>query len=557
MRLWSELKPALFAAAPFVGAALTLAAGVMLLISGATPSVPDHFMVVWDHTPAFLIETSHFLSSVMGLALVMLAFGLRARLGGAWVATMAALLVAAPLALLKGFVWEESTALLVLALLLSPFRAAFPRESQLTRMEITPGWLFSAFAVLLGAGLVGVWSFQHADYGDQPFWKTMVDADAARSMRAWGGSAIALFAFGIWRLLATAATPKITGEADPDFHKVRAILASAEAAEPGSNLALLGDKRFLFSATGDSFLMFGVRGRSWIALGAPVGKRSERLELLWRFRELADSHAARCGIYGIGADDLPDVVELGFSIQKVGESAAVPLDSFQIEGRKRGNLRRAWRKAGEEGATFEIVHPPRVGEILSELAAISEAWLANHAGGEKGFSMGGFHPGYVVEFPVAVVRFEGRIVAFATLWTTAARTSFSMDLMRYADDAPKNIMDYLFVELIAWGRTQGYQAFEFGMAPLAGLEDRPLAPILSRVGHMFFERGEDLYNFQGVRRYKDKYDPLWQPRYIAAPRKWTIPFLLADVGLLSSGGVAGLAKRPKKTEDAPALQQAA
>jgi len=187
MRLWSELKPALFAGAPFVGAALTLAAGVMLLISGATPSVPDHFMVVWDHTPAFLIETSHFLSSVMGLALVMLAFGLRARLGGAWAATMAALLVAAPLALLKGFVWEESTALLVLAVLLSPFRAAFPRESQLTRMEITPGWLFSAFAVLLGAGLVGLWSFQHADYGDQPFWKTMVDADAARSPSASGG----------------------------------------------------------------------------------------------------------------------------------------------------------------------------------------------------------------------------------------------------------------------------------------------------------------------------------------------------------------------------------
>jgi glycosyltransferase 2 family protein len=74
---------------------------------------------------------------------------------------------------------------------------------------------------------------------------------------------------------------------------------------------------------------------------------------------------------------------------------------------------------------------------------------------------------------------------------------------------------------------------------------------------MFFERGEDLYNFQGVRRYKDKYDPLWQPRYIAAPRKWAIPLLLADVGLLSSGGVAGLAKRPRKAEEPPQVQAAA
>jgi phosphatidylglycerol lysyltransferase len=126
-----------------------------------------------------------------------------------------------------------------------------------------------------------------------------------------------------------------------------------------------------------------------------------------------------------------------------------------------------------------------------------------------------------------------------------------MDLMRYDERAPKNVMDFLFVELLQWGRAQGYAAFEFGMAPLAGLEDRPLAPIMSRVGRLLFERGEELYNFRGVRRYKDKYDPVWQPRYIAAPHKWAIPILLADVGLLSSGGVQGLTKRPRRDE-APA-----
>lgn len=549
MRFWRELKPAAFAVAPFIGAVLTLAAGVMLVASGATPSVPDRFLRLYQVTPVYLIEVSHFLSSILGLTLVMLAFGLRSRLDAAWGATMGALLLAAPLSLLKGFVWEETALLVALAFLLLPFRKAFPRTARLSRMEITPGWLASAFAALVGAGLLGLWSFEHADYADRPFWRMMVDDDAARAIRAWAGAAIALFAFGLWRMVATAATPPVVGEADRDFQRVRHILANAEVAEPGSNVALLGDKRFLFSASGQSFLMFGVRGRSWIALGAPVGRRDEQLELLWRFRELADAHAARPGIYGIGADHLPDVVELGFSIQKVGESAAVPLDTFRIEGTKRGNLRRAWRKAGEDGATFEVIPPHQISDLVPTLAKISDAWLAEHAGGEKGFSMGGFYPGYVSEFPVAVVRFEGAVVAFATLWITAAKTSFSMDLMRYGPAAPKRIMDYLFVELIEWGRAQGYRAVEFGMAPLAGLEDRPLAPVMSRVGNLFFEHAEEIYNFQGVRTYKDKYDPLWQPRYIAAPRKWAIPLLLADVGLLSSGGVAGLAKRPKKAEE--------
>ena len=553
MRFLNDLKPALFAAAPWTAAILTLAAGVMLLASGATPSEPVRFMRLIQFTPVYLIEASHFLSSIAGLALVMLAFGLRARLDAAWAATMSVLLLGATLALLKGFNWEETATLVTVAVLLAPFRGAFPRVSRLTRMEITPGWLISAFCAVVGAGLLGLWSFQHMDYTSVPLWKVMVDADAARAMRAWAGAAVALFGFGLWRLFASAATPPVVGEADPEFERVRAALAKAEVAEPSSNLALLGDKRFLFSASGDSFLMFGVRGRTWVALGGTVGRREERLELLWRFRELADAHAARPGIYALGAEDLPDIVELGFSIQKVGESAAVPLESFSIEGRKRGNLRRAWRKAGEEGATFEIVEGEAVDALMPQLQAISDDWLGHHSGGEKGFSMGGFWPGYIAEFPVAVVRQNGEPVAFATLWTTAARSAFSMDLMRYSDAAPKNIMDYLFVELIAWGQAEGYQAFEFGMAPLAGLDDRPLAPIMSRVGNLLFERGEEIYNFQGVRRYKDKYDPLWQPRYIAAPHKWAIPLLMADVGLLSSGGVASLAKRPKRADGPPEL----
>ena len=216
MRFWRELKPAAFAVAPFIGAVLTLAAGVMLVASGATPSVPDRFLRLYQVTPVYLIEVSHFLSSILGLTLVMLAFGLRSRLDAAWGATMGALLLAAPLSLLKGFVWEETALLVALAFLLLPFRKAFPRTARLSRMEITPGWLASAFAALVGAGLLGLWSFQHADYADRPFWRMMVDDDAARAIRAWAGAAIALFAFGLWRLVATAATPPVVGEADRD-----------------------------------------------------------------------------------------------------------------------------------------------------------------------------------------------------------------------------------------------------------------------------------------------------------------------------------------------------
>ena len=154
MRFWRELKPAAFAAAPSTAAILALLAGIMLLASGATPTIPDRFFQIYEISPVVLIEVSHFLSSILGLVLVLLAFGPRARLDGAWWATLVTLIVASPLALLKAFAWEEALALALFAALLLPFHGAFPRKARLLSMEVTPGWLISAFAVMVGAGLL-------------------------------------------------------------------------------------------------------------------------------------------------------------------------------------------------------------------------------------------------------------------------------------------------------------------------------------------------------------------------------------------------------------------
>jgi phosphatidylglycerol lysyltransferase len=550
MILWRDVRPAALTVAPTLTALLTLGAGVMLLASGATPGDPERLRWLADHAPLPVIEVSHFVSSIVGLMLVLVAFGLKRRLDAAWATAVSLLILAATLALLKGVNWEETAVLAAIAVLLAPLHEAFPRQARLSRMDITPGWMVSALAIFIGTGLLSLWSFHNVAYGDELWWRVMVSADASRALRAWTGAGVFLLGVGLWRLISTPATPPIVDEADPELERVRAILAHAEDPAPESNLALLGDKRFLFSDSGKTFLMFGVRGRSWVCLGAPVGLISERQELLWRFRELADAHAARPVLYFMGPSVLPDIVDMGFVLQKTGESATVTLEGFTLQGRKREVLRRNWRKAKEAGATFEVASQAVVRTLIGPLQSISDEWLSHHAGGEKSFSMGRFDSAYVAEFPCALVKLEGRIVAFANLWTTANRSSFSMDLMRYGAEAPKNIMDFLFVELLQWGREQGYRTFEFGMAPLAGLEDRPLAPLMSRLGRKLFERGEDVYNFKGVRRYKDKYDPVWQARYIAAANKWSITVALADVALLSSGGMSALAKRPRRAEQA-------
>ena len=139
------------------------------------------------------------------------------------------------------------------------------------------------------------------------------------------------------------------------------------------------------------------------------------------------------------------------------------------------------------------------------------------------------------------MRCNDRIVAFANLLCGAGRDELSIDLMRQRPhDAPSGVMDYLFLELMLWGRAEGYRWFSLGMAPFSGFDVRTLAPLWNRAGAFLFRQGEHFYNFQGVRQYKEKFDPVWEPRYLASPGGLALPRILANVAALVSGGITGV-----------------
>ena len=58
-----------------------------------------------------------------------------------------------------------------------------------------------------------------------------------------------------------------------------------------------------------------------------------------------------------------------------------------------------------------------------------------------------------------------------------------------------------------------------------------------------YQHGENFYNFQGLRRYKEKFDPVWEPRYLASPGGLALPRILANVTALISGGLKGVVAR--------------
>lgn len=273
-------------------------------------------------------------------------------------------------------------------------------------------------------------------------------------------------------------------------------------------------------------------------MGPPVGKREAWRDALVALRGKAEDMSLRPVVYSAPPDLLPDLIELGFRVEKIGENAVVELADFTLTGSARSKLRSSRRRFVErEGAVFELERPPHQAHVFDELRVVSDKWLAAHGGREKAFSLGAFDPPYLARCGIATVRIGGRVVAFVNIWLTADGKRGALDLMRFDPDAaPNGLMDFLFTEILLWAQAQGLRTFDLGMAPLAGLaEEKKYASLFARIGRLVHERGEQFYGFQGLRSFKDKFGPRWEPRYIAAPGSWTLPIVLAEVAVLTNG----------------------
>jgi phosphatidylglycerol lysyltransferase len=538
-----RLRAIVSPAAPLVMSVAAFLGGTLLLLSGSTPAIPERLHALHAVLPLPFIEASHLAASLVGTGLLLLAPGLYRRLDGAFVAARTLLLAGAIFSLFKGIDYEEAIVCLSIAALLQWTSPAFYRTTAFVARAFSPVWLVCVAAVGGLALLVGFFAYKHIPYENSLWWDFALHGDAARYLRASLGTAVLLAGAALWRLGAPAAPRK--GSA---LLPAEVLVALEGANRTDAMLALTGDKRFLFSEKGDAFLMYQIKGSSWIVMSDPVGPREAWADLLWTIRSMADAAQGRLMLYQISSDMLELAIALGLQLVKYGEEAVVDVAGFSLEGPRMRSIRHTVRRAEREGASFELVPAAMVPAILPELAVISDEWLEAKGQREKGFSLGSFDPAYIARFDCALVKVEGRIVAFANVWRTAHGQELSVDLMRHGAGSPPGVMDYLFASLILWGQAQGYRRFTLGLAPLSGIEAHRLSPLWAKAAATLFRHGERFYGFRGLRAYKEKFGPSWEPRYIAAPRGLGLVLAMRDlrrlIGRPSAAAVSATPRAP-------------
>ncbi len=262
------LAPLLMPVAPQLIGVLVFLAGAVLLVSGATPAIDARLGKLIDVVPLPLLELSHLAGSVIGVGLLILARALFRRLAAAYHVTFWLLVAGIGASLLKGLDFEEAIVLALVLLILWLGRRAFHRPSTIMSQRFTPGWIASVAIIVALSVWIGVLAQRHVPYSTELWWTFALKGDAPRMLRASLAVVVCLAAFVAVNLLKPApAQPHDPAALDLE----RARLAIRNCSSSLANAALVGDKRLLFPASGDAFVMYQVSGRTWVALGDPVG----------------------------------------------------------------------------------------------------------------------------------------------------------------------------------------------------------------------------------------------------------------------------------------------
>jgi phosphatidylglycerol lysyltransferase len=531
-KLLSNLIPQLYST-------LLLLSGGILLVSGSIPANAKHMHWLHHVVPLPVLELSHLLGSLIGLLLLFLARGIYLRIDAAWYGGIVLLACGIVTSLLKGFDWREALVLLAILLLILPSHKHFFRRSSLLNISFSKSWLAAIAMVLFGTIWLGFFAYRDVEYDHDLWWEFSYEGNAPRFLRASLLIGVVTVSLGILRLLSVAPPKSFARPSQTELDEAYEIVL--KSANTQGHLALLGDKYLFWSQKRNAFIMFDTTSQFWIAMGDPVGEKAEFEDLFWQFQEQADHYGVKAAFYQVSAELLPFYLDLGLSLFKLGEEASIDLNNFSLQGKLREDLRTARNKFGKLAFKFEILDEQNVEAAMPRIEQISNIWLKTKNTKEKGFSLGFFDKNYLRRTKIAAIKdAEGQIMAFANLWETSSHHELSIDLMRYDNHSPKGIMDFLFAELILWGKTEGYHWFSLGMAPLAGLERHRLAPIWHKIGAAIFDMGDKFYNFGGLYDYKAKFAPHWQPHYLAAPASLSVPYILMIITSLVARGWQGI-----------------
>ncbi|MBI5709527.1 MAG: DUF2156 domain-containing protein [Candidatus Eisenbacteria bacterium] len=573
--------------------ALAVAAmGVINLWSALLSRPPERLLAMRRLVPTDVLDTSRTFTLLAGALLLVTASGLRRGKRRAFVGALLLSAVSVPVNLLKAFDLEEATVAAALLFLLGVSGQHFQvrsRELSFRALRSRALWLVLALAVY---AVLGCWWIE-ARYGaDTPgalqrvfdmvlFQKfgigdPALDVPHHQRIVRWFLDSLPLLSITTLIGVALAALQPAAHRArhrGESGHVARLLREHGESTV--SAFALAPDADYFFSANGRAVIAYRFESDTLLVIGDPIGPPEEIPPLLGTFATHCREHDWQFAFYQARPEHLPWYRRFGWRAVHIGEDPVLWTERFTLEGPGVGTVRRAVRKLERSGLEarmfvpgenpFDAAHDAE--GLLDQLRAISTAWVHAHPGGERGFCMGRFEPAHLGDAWLAVAwtpatrRVEG-FITWTPIW---ARRGWALDLMRRRDDAPTGTMEFLVAKSVEAARARGDAMLSLSLSALARVDQSgepeaatagppdgaeaatalpPGAITDDRAREFLMEKLARFYDFKGLFRWKRKFAPAFEDRYLVYPDPLALPRIArALLKVQSPGGLLSYFRR--------------
>ncbi|MGG0175645.1 bifunctional lysylphosphatidylglycerol flippase/synthetase MprF [Gottfriedia acidiceleris] len=511
---------------------LVFLSGVILLVSAAVPSMLLRISLLNLILPSTIINISHLISVTAGFTLLGLSRGIDYKDKRAWYITLFMLIVGAVTTYSKGLDYEEALFVLAVAFILFISKKQFYRES----FVLTWGKLivdnFILFFFLGSYLLIAYINLPQTNVKIPAKYLPyiLVNSRDIVISAVLGFAAALLFFYIAFFKVKRKQFEFINTKAEEE--KIKEHFNKYGGTEL-SHLVFLHDK-YLFWAQDETVLfIFQPYADKLVILGDPVGEKSRLYPAIEELLNYADQFGYTLVFYQVNSNSLSYLHENGFDFFKLGEEGFTDISTFSLSGKRNKGIRALYNKFEREEYSFEIIEPPYSNEFFTELKELSQEWLKGRK--EKGFSLGYFDEDYIKLAPVAIIKNnENKMIAFASIMPNYNEHTISIDLMRHKVDAPKGIMDFMFVNLIEWFRSRNFHYFNVGMTPLANVGLSKYSFTSEKIAAQIYQYGQFLYHFQGLRSFKEKYVNSWTPKFLAYHKKTSLPITMLQITSLIS-----------------------
>jgi lysylphosphatidylglycerol synthetase-like protein (DUF2156 family) len=295
--------------------------------------------------------------------------------------------------------------------------------------------------------------------------------------------------------------------------------------------ALRDDKQFFFFR--DSLVAYAVYGGVALISPDPIGPDAERAEVFNAFRVYSEARGWTIAVMGAGSDWLGTYHAAGMHYLYLGDEAIVDVQKFSLEGGKMKGLRQACTRLNKHGYTVEFLDPADIDpvHVTGILELIS---MLRRGEGERGFSMmlgRLFDPKDKGLLLTLVNGPDGQPAAACQFVPSPAIKGYSLDLMRRdPGEHPNGLIDYALCSTIEHLKQRGDQGLSLNFAAFRSVLDGERGEgTFTRVERWTLKRLSGILPIESLWLFNAKYHPRWLPRYIVYPAAESFVPVLAAI----------------------------